>query len=80
MPVGGFKRIEKYSEQELSEAIEEAKTHCATAGLDFWIIHRGFFAYIEQRRRKDNSKKAREDEVAPEQLGSAALARQFEKE
>lgn len=78
MPVGGFKRIEKYSEAELTHAIEEAKDHCAAAGLDFWIIHRGFFAYIEQRRRKDNAKKEREDQVASEQIGSAALARQFE--
>jgi hypothetical protein len=80
MPVGGFKRIEKYTEQELAQAIEEAKEHCASVGLDFWVIHRGFFAYIEQRRRKDDKKREREDEVQSENLGSAALARQFEKE
>jgi len=78
---GGFKRIEQYTADELNESIEEAKDHCATAGLDFWIIHRGFFAYLEQRRRKDIDKKTqREDDVKANQIGSAALAREFEKD
>lgn len=80
MPSGGFKRIEAYSEEELTRAIEEAKEHCASAGLDFWTIHRGFFAYIEQRARKDKGKQQRRSEDEKMNIaGSAQLAGQFEK-
>jgi hypothetical protein len=52
---GGFKKIENYTDDELKASIEHAKAACAQVGLDFWVLHRGIFAYIEQRNRKTAS-------------------------
>jgi hypothetical protein len=52
---GGFKKIEAYTDDELKASIEHAKAECTKVGLDFWTLHRGIFAYIEQRNRKTAS-------------------------
>lgn len=47
------RRIEAHSDTELDYAVQQAISHCARHGLDFYRVLHGIDAYVERRRRED---------------------------
>ena len=62
-----FKKIRDYTQAELDYAVDEAEAYCkrikvqsptsvGVVSLDFWQILRGVDAYMERRRRKEETR------------------------
>lgn len=50
---GRIKRIVAHTDAELDAAVQQAVSHCAQRGIDFYRVLHGVDAYVERRRRRD---------------------------
>lgn len=62
------KRIELHTDDELDVAIFQAQRHCDEHGIDFYKILHGVDAYMQRRKRRNESAQAKnyvEEEFDP---------------
>lgn len=50
---GRIKRITAHTDTELDAAVQQAVSHCAQRGVDFYRVLHGIDAYVERRRRRE---------------------------
>ncbi len=50
-----FKKIKDYDAEELNQAVNDAVKYCDKCGFDFYQILNGIDAYMERRRRKEET-------------------------
>ena len=50
---GRIKRIVAHTDTELDAAVQQAVSHCAQRGIDFYRVLHGIDAYQERRKRRD---------------------------